>query len=263
MSKIIYLISLLLYSAIGMAQSPNSWNRMADFGGHARFNAIAFNIDSFGYIGLGQYVNDTFPNPYVYPTDLWQYNPYTNVWTQKASFPGTGRELAISFTVGSKAYVGLGDQDGNSFKDIWEYDPATDSWTQKGYFGGGYRTAAIGFSIGNRGYAGLGSSGPSSPGYKRDLWEYDPSSDTWIQKNNFPGSGVGESSLFNLGGLQYVGLGYNLNTQTCLRDFWNYNNVSNTWTQLANFSPDSIHGGAVVGPNFAFAIRGRHEILGF
>ena len=69
--------------------------------------------------------------------DFWEYDPATNTWTQKADFGGTARYVAVGFSIGSKGYIGTGDDDLNQFlKDFWEYDPATNTWTQKADFGG-------------------------------------------------------------------------------------------------------------------------------
>src|SRR6185295_18974840 len=79
-------------------------------------------------------------------------------WTQKASFPGNNRDFPFSFSIGSKGYVGCGqDTNGNVLSDFWEYDPSSNTWAQKADFGGAPRWTATGFSIGNKGYAGLGS----------------------------------------------------------------------------------------------------------
>ena len=133
MRKIKYTFCFLSLCFASVAQTPNSWSRIADFPGTARAGAAAFSIDSFGYVCLGGQAGS---GAGVYPTDLWQYNPFINVWTQKADFPGQGRADAICFVIGSKAYIGLGDA-GGAYNDFWEYDPVTDTWTQKANFRGG------------------------------------------------------------------------------------------------------------------------------
>lgn len=71
------------------------------------------------------------------------------------------RYSAVGFSIGSKGYIGTG-QDACGYKnDFWEYNPADNSWTQKADFGGGGRVAAVGFSIGSKGYIGTGNDGSS------------------------------------------------------------------------------------------------------
>ena len=245
MNKIKYLIiiSVFFISYSAIAQTPNSWTRIADCGDTVRGGAVAFSIDSFGYVCLGSLPN-TMSGGYIYPTVLWQFNPYSNVWSQKANFPGYGREDAICFVIGSKAYIGLGDEDGVEYKDFWEYDPTADTWTQKADFGGGGRTSAIGFSIGNKGYAGLGISATLRS--TKDFWQYDPATDAWTQKNDFMGLPRLGASAFSIGGSGYVALGfdgaYPLHGLS-LDDLWQYDTPSDSWTQKANY-PGKADAGA-------------------
>ena len=236
MRRIKYIIGFLLFSGLLVAQTPDSWTKVADFAGAARAGALAFSIDSFGYVGFGSFPNGLGGN--TYPTDFWQYNPYTNVWIQKAHFPqNIGWADAISFTRGSKAYVGLGSKLNSAFKDFWEYDPAIDTWTQKANFGGGARSKAIGFSIGSKGYVGLGIS-DTSVNPAKDFWEYDPATDTWTQKNDFPGIPRMDASGFSVEGSGYVALGYNPRYYAngiFLNDLWQYDPVHDTWTQKTKY----------------------------
>ena len=255
-----YIICFLIFGYPAFAQTPNSWARVADFGGISRYASVSCSIDSFGYVALGIYDSVTLAGN-QYPTDLWQYNPYTNIWTQKAHFPGFGRENASCFAISSKLYIGMGDENGTGsggYSDFWEYDPSNDSWAQKANFGGGGRTGCLAFSIGGKGYVGMGYSDTSSQ-YKKDMWEYDAATDTWTRLGDFPGIGVEESALFNLGGQEYIGFGYHDTSSKLLvlGDLWRYDTLSDSWTQLANFKPDTIHGGGLGAANFAFAIDGK------
>jgi len=171
-------------------------------------------------------------------------------WTQKASFAGTARYSAASFSIGGKAYVGTG-WDGGLCQDFWEYDPAADTWTQKANFGGISRYAASGFAIGSKGYIGLGRTVYPGPGFAGDMWEYDPLLNTWVQKASFPGSARFTAVAFSIGANGYVGTGYN---GTLFRDFWAYNPATNAWTQKADFGGTSRQSAA------GFAINGKGYI---
>ncbi|MEZ5067507.1 MAG: hypothetical protein R2847_03055 [Bacteroidia bacterium] len=39
---------------------------------------------------------------------FYMYDPLTNTWTMKATFPGLQRQGAIGFTIDNKGYFGLG-----------------------------------------------------------------------------------------------------------------------------------------------------------
>src|SRR4051812_24769577 len=101
-------------------------------------------------------------------------------WFQRASYGGGGRVQAVSFSIGSKGYIGTGvDANYNPQNDFWEYDPATDTWTQKASLGTVGRSSASGFSIGSKGYIGLGYYNAQA---NTDFWEYDPTLNTWTSK---------------------------------------------------------------------------------
>jgi hypothetical protein len=137
--------------------------------------------------------------------------------------------------MGGKGYIGIGeDMYGNEYNDFWEYDTITNSWTQKANVGGGVRSRAIGFSIGSKGYIGIGAGGTGNFSWKNDLWEYDPTTNTWTQKANFEGTVRLDAVGFSIGSYGYIGTGqgehgsYN-------KEFWQYDPSSDTWTQKADF----------------------------
>ncbi|MBK8505891.1 MAG: hypothetical protein IPL46_29085 [Saprospiraceae bacterium] len=121
------------------------------------------------------------------------------VWSQKADFGGSARNSGVGFSIGSKAYIGIG----VGKKDFWEYDPITDIWSQKADFEGLGRYNAVGFSIDARGYIGTGTDGS----LKKDFWEYDPSTNIWIQKADFGGTAREAAVGFSIGTKGYIGTG--------------------------------------------------------
>jgi len=159
-------------------------------------------------------------------------HPTTNSWTQKSNFVGAGRQLGIGFSIGTKGYVGLGNDNStlSTFSDFWEFDPTTNAWTQKANFGGGARVRACGFSIGNKGYVGTGVNSASVA--FNDFWEYDPSSNNWTQKTNFGGVARYGAVGFSIGSKGYIGTGF---TSTFANDFWEYDPTTNAWTAKTNF----------------------------
>jgi N-acetylneuraminic acid mutarotase len=212
------------------------WTQKADFGGTARNGAIGFSIGNKGYVGIGisdGSVYDDAPKN----KDFWEYNPDENSWTQKSDFGGTARWRATGFTLNGKGYICTGYDDGNdgwSFKkDLWEYDPATDTWTQKADFAGNGRYDAIGFSIGNKGYVGTGMEYIlGGGGLFEDFWEYDPLSNTWVQKSDFSGGGRKGAIGFSIANKGYLGTGSNSDTWpfNATNDFWEYDPMVDSWT---------------------------------
>ena len=60
-----------------------------------------------------------------------------------------------------------------------------DFWTQKASFPGTSRSSAAAFSVENKGYFGTGYNGKD---YFNDFWEYNPDTNTWNSKADYPGS---------------------------------------------------------------------------
>jgi N-acetylneuraminic acid mutarotase len=153
-------------------------------------------------------------------------------WTQKASFPGIGREHPFSFAIGNRGYVGCGfDSFDNPLLDFWEYNQATNIWTQRANFAG--NSSIIGFSINTKGYAGTGYYNAN------DFWEYDPPTDNWIQKANFGGAVRYLGSGFSIGDKGYIGWGSN--TNLFFNDVWEWDQATNVWTQKATFPGSARH----------------------
>ncbi len=169
-------------------------------------------------------------------------------WSPKASFPGNGRYITASFVIGDKFYTGMGVNEGGYLDDFWEYNSTTDQWSQKATFPGGARTAATGFSIGSKGYICFGSNTPGDEGWiwYKDVWEYDPSNDSWTRKNDFPGHERYLAVSFVIGNKAYIGNGtYRYNRWTLAdyyNDFWEYNPSTDNWTQKSNVPEEGRSG---------------------
>ncbi|MFI5154180.1 MAG: Kelch repeat-containing protein, partial [Chitinophagales bacterium] len=197
-----------------------------------RSKAVGFSIGSKGYIGTGSESGN----------DFWEFDPVTNIWTQKASYPGAGGYGSAGFSIGNKGYIGTGADNSSSTKDFWEYDPTNNVWTQKADFAGGPRVDAVGFSVGTKGYIGTGNTGngkyPVMGAHKNDFWEYDPATDAWTQKGAFTGGVRSGATGISIGNKGYIGLGYaGLDPGSGIldSDFWQYDPPNDIWIRKANF----------------------------
>lgn len=99
---------------------------------------------------------------------------------------------------------------------------------QRASFGGQARGLAFSFCIGTKGYLGTGY----TRSFKKDIWEYDPSANTWTQKADFGGTARGYAVAFTIGSKGYAGTGNDGNNQ---KDFWEFDPAANTWTKKADF----------------------------
>lgn len=106
-------------------------------------------------------------------------------------------------------------------------------WNAKANYPSFARHRCAAFSIGNRGYMGTGhiNSGSISLAYT-DWWEYDPSTNSWTQKADYPQARFA-CATFVLGNKGYMGGGNEQNFGD--RDeFYEFDPIANTWTQKAN-----------------------------
>lgn len=102
-------------------------------------------------------------------------------------------------------------------------------WIQKSSFGGVGRHRAVGCATENKGYLGLGHVNGSGVDISyKDWWEYDPSSDTWSQKANYPVNNHGATS-FVVNDQPCVGGGSALNGE-----FFKFDPIQNTWNPIAS-----------------------------
>ncbi len=122
-------------------------------------------------------------------------------------------------------------------------------WLEKANFAGPARHRAASASVGNRGYMGLGHINSVFDVLYDDWFEYDPGSDSWTQKANYPGGPRMHPATFVINNKIYVGTGRDLAT-TLHQDFWCFDPITNTWTSIAPF-PGAARRGAV-----AFTLNG-------
>ncbi len=223
----------------------DTWTQLADLPGSSRRDAIAFSLNDLGYIGLGMDSSSATNGNLL--KDLWQYNPTTNTWLQKADFPGAtgnGIYFATSFALDNKGYVCGGKYGPSQYTNqLWEYKPANDSWTQRKPYPGGIRYQLSSFTIGQFAYVGLGT---DQNFYKKDFYRYSPGNNTWIQIQDFGGGERGSASAFSIQERGFICLGTNGGLRD---DLWSYSPYTNQWTQKAFYGGSSRKGA------FAFVIR--------
>ncbi|MCL2289561.1 MAG: hypothetical protein FWC34_02490 [Bacteroidetes bacterium] len=138
--------------------------------GAGRHWAVGFSIGNKGYVGMGYGFHG-------YLANFWEYDPFSNNWTEKRSFAGGKRADAVGFSIGNKGYVGLGRWDlvYDAAYDFWEYSPDLDIWIEKERYPGRGGCFSVGFSIGDKGYVGTGCNGASNNNIsQKDFWRFTP-----------------------------------------------------------------------------------------
>jgi N-acetylneuraminic acid mutarotase len=240
--------------------TTNSWFEKFPFGGTARMQATAVSMGTKAYVGLGYYPDSTNSNNIYLLRTWWEFA--ANQWTRKADFP-KAIFGAASFAIGTKIYVGTGKVLNNPIgtgttytNEFWEYNTLTNVWTQKANLPANARTRAVGFSLNGMGYFYGGEIFTNTIGYVyyNDMWEYNPTSNTWTQKNPVPtpANGRGSAVAFTIGNKAYIGTGggssfYNSN------DFFAYDPALNTFSAIASIPGISTKRYSAIG----FVLNGR------
>src|SRR6185312_10539584 len=180
----------------------NTTRRLPDMPGlmTVRSFGTGFAIGNKGYVCLGE---DEGVKT-VLKKDLWQFDPVTKTWTQKADFIGDARDGAFVFVVGNVAYVGGGSNDVDLYNDFYAYNAVTNEWTNKSILPTGYTIFTAPFVINNTGYIVGGQSGQTET---NSLYRYDTTTDDWTQMADFPGIARQCGIALAIGNKAYVGLG--------------------------------------------------------
>lgn len=155
-----------------------------------RWEAAAFVLDGYGYVGGGMHEGNTGLS------DFWRFSPPDAAypagrWESIASdFPGVTRWRAVSFSIDNRGFYGLGyhlpdpgdpfGQIGYYLDDLWEYT-AADGWHRRESYQGGRRSRALAFGLGENGFVGGGETTDLDStqtfileSLKTDFWKYVP-----------------------------------------------------------------------------------------
>lgn len=153
----------------------NQWFRKASFPGGERVKAVGFSIGKKGYLSTGS----TTLHSGEKKSDLWEYDPVSDQWIQKAGLPGGARDNAVAFSYSGKGYVGLGTIPDLWIKrqDFWQYDPKEDQWQRMPDFEGNGRIEALSVVLGNKFYV-IGGYDPNTS-FDSDIWEFNLDTHRW------------------------------------------------------------------------------------
>ncbi len=90
-----------------------------------RVNGTALAVNNRFFVSSGRYFNGNYNliNPGKLYNDILEYEPERNRWHQRGEIPGGPRENAVSFVIGSKAYIGFGENDEGVLNDLWCFEP--------------------------------------------------------------------------------------------------------------------------------------------
>jgi N-acetylneuraminic acid mutarotase len=141
--------------------TTNLWEQLSDYP-LKTFLSTAFVVNNNSFVGLGIGNNFSF----------YDFNPLTNSWRFKFTYPGNGDWHVKNFVIDDKVYIGFGNHDNsNEYTDFWEFNHTTNIWTKQIDFP--YPTEVwVSFSINGKGYVFENKYG--STGFIRSFWRFDP-----------------------------------------------------------------------------------------
>ncbi len=170
---------------------------------------------------------------------------YVAPWKVEASFPGNSRSRPASVTIGNFAYVGMGSSSSTWYKDWWQFDGTT--WKRMADFpeSGDFGITRAATAAGKIFYGLLHRN--------KNWWQFDPVSNQWTRKADFPGVTRSLNFTFTINDKVYVGGGSASSTALALLDFWEYDPATNIWTQKASLP------GYALSQSIAF----EHQSLGY
>lgn len=158
-------------------------------------------------------------------------------WDQKADFPGDFWWQSVSFSIGSKGYVGTGTSNpSNIHDDFWEYDTEHNTWTKLESLPMNLQES-VGFSIGSKGYIGTGEY-VNGDSLTNRFFEYDVDQNIWTELASFPGVARDHAFGFSVNNKGYIGGGSGGN------DLWEYDPETQQWNEKSNMPISKIRGAA-------------------
>ena len=210
-------------------------------------HAMAAAVDEKVYVIGGQAtaggrrVNGRFERqPPGFMDSVFEYDPATNKWTQKASMPSK-RSGGVAVVVGGKIYVAGGrtQETGDNFA---AFDPKANRWqtlpnvpTQRNHLGAGVIAGKI-YIVGGR-------FGPGFRSERTDALEvYDPKTKKWTKKKSMLRPRGGVNAIAANGCLHVLGGEGNDDALSgVFPDHAYYNPKTDSWKRLADI-PTPVHG---------------------
>lgn len=197
----------------------DDWTELPDFPGGARSHAIAFSSDTKAYVMAGGDSNEP-----IYYNDLWEFDPLSESWTLLSNFPGDTRWRPYGWFINEKIYIGGGSKSDMSFEDLYAYDLASGTWEEKTACPTNKVIGGFFFTLHNKGYFIEGASeiGLDLGEYGNQVFEYDPSLNSWTRENAF----IGPPRVFGFSATHedkvILGLGRNYEDNIRYKDIYSF-----------------------------------------
>ncbi len=181
--------------------STDTWEQKADFIGTARYGAVGFSVGNKGYIGTGYDGSEL--------KDFYEYDDATDSWAQAVGFGGDKRKDALVFVINDNAYLASGLRNGAYENDFYMFDGSSKTWTRLTDLDDDdsdysvLLSSGVSFTLDGLGYIATGE----SSGISKNLWVYDPATDTWDEDPDFEGTARQDAVSFSFSDKAFVLMG--------------------------------------------------------
>jgi N-acetylneuraminic acid mutarotase len=202
--------------------SNNTWTKVQDFPGTARYGSVAFALGGNGYVGAGYDGNK-------YNSDFYEFNSEQNSWRQIQAYPGEKIEGGMAFVIDGKAYVCGGRNNDVYNNSLYEFNPeGSPVWTSRKpesdeadfdeFKAAVNRHNAVALVRGTKAYI-IG--GEKSSSIDKTVYEFNSSTMDWDDRTSFEGSARSLAVGFVLNDIIYYGTGQSGSKR--YDDIWEFN----------------------------------------
>ncbi|MCT4613530.1 MAG: hypothetical protein N4A49_01495 [Marinifilaceae bacterium] len=170
--------------------TTETWTKLegdSAFPGVGTRNGIGFGYGNKGFIGTGTIANDESTT--LLNNIYWKYDTDTKKWT-KIGAGGDKVTKAVSFVIDKYAYICLGENALGNNRRVFRFDCESETFVDRMKYleskNGSEnvpRLNAVSFVIGKKAYIATGTTGT---GQTRDVWEFNPEKDDWIERASIP-----------------------------------------------------------------------------
>lgn len=210
--------------------SAQTWTQLSDFPSTERDDGVGVSVGTKAFFGTGNRTGLGISG------DLYSLDLGSETWSTLATMPsGSERQYAVCFSNGTHLFVYGGFGNGSFIhNDMYSYNISANTWSLMGT-----RPSSVGvigassFTLGSKAYVFCGRWGTDAQ-VSSQVWEYDMSTNTWTQKNDFPGTATWRGCAAVLNGTAYVSLGRNA-SDGLQREMYRYDQSNDTWTKVGDF----------------------------
>ncbi|MCD4772030.1 MAG: T9SS type A sorting domain-containing protein [Bacteroidales bacterium] len=191
--------------------------------------------------------------------ELWAYNKDNSKWEKKESNNPPSRRGHAAVVHNNKMIVFFGEGETGLLNDTWEYDPPNNTWEELPYSGTYIPEARKNHtaSVVNNKVVVVG--GKWISGGRGVVEEFDPSTNTWVQKASYPGAVMGHGAFTNNNNVYVFG---GSDPPSFRNDMWSYNLSSNSWNYVnaGGSTPDeSAYFGYASSGQYFYTVGGNND----